>query len=160
MEGIRCARAMRRGIGQWIDDLQLLDDRAGPPVVDDERQRIFMFRTNMNKMNVEPVDLGDELRQGVQFRFHLAPVVVRRPIACEFLDRRELHTLRFVRHGFPIGPARRRDASAEVDDIRFGNVDAEGPDSVGSERCNGMRGKEAEGTRGRRGGKKAAPCGG
>ena len=34
---------------------------------DDERQRIFMFRTNVNEMNVQPVDLGDEIRQGVQF---------------------------------------------------------------------------------------------
>ena len=68
MERVRCARAVRRGIGERIDDLQLLDDRAGPSMRDDERQRIFMFRTNVNEMNVEPVDLGDELRQGVQFR--------------------------------------------------------------------------------------------
>ena len=57
---------MCRGIGKWIDDLQLLDDRAGPSVRDDERQRIFVFRTDVNEMNVQPIDLGDELRQGVQ----------------------------------------------------------------------------------------------
>ena len=85
---------MCRRIGQRIDDLQLLDDRAGPPVRDDERQRIFMFRTNVNEMNVQSIDLGDELRQGVQFRLALAPVVVCRPIAREFLNRRELHALR------------------------------------------------------------------
>ena len=62
MESVRCARVMCRGIGEWIDDLQLLDDRAGPSVCDDERQRIFMFRTNVNEMNVETIDLGDELR--------------------------------------------------------------------------------------------------
>ena len=61
----------------WSVDryLQLLDDRAGPPVRDDERQRIFMFRANVNEMNVEPIDLGHELRQGVQFRLALAPIV-------------------------------------------------------------------------------------
>ena len=64
MESVRCARAMCRGIGQWIDDLQLLDDRAGPSVRDDERQRIFMFRTNVNEMNVQPIDLGDEIAAG------------------------------------------------------------------------------------------------
>ena len=85
MEGVRCAPAVCRGIGQWIDDLQLLDDRAGPSVIDDERQRVFMLRTNVDEVNVEPVDLGDELRQGVQLRLALAPVVVRRPIARELL---------------------------------------------------------------------------
>ena len=85
---------MRRGIGQRIDDLQLLDDRAGPSVRDDERQRIFMLRTNVNEVNVQPIDLGDELRQGVQPRLALAPVVFRRPIARELLNRRELHALR------------------------------------------------------------------
>jgi hypothetical protein len=52
---------MRRGIGQGIDDLQLLDDRAGPSVRDDERQGVFVLRTNVNEMNVDPIDLGDEL---------------------------------------------------------------------------------------------------
>ena len=63
MERVRCAPAMRRRIGQRIDDLHLLDDRAGPAVRDDHRQRIFMLRAHVNEMNVEPVDLGDEVRQ-------------------------------------------------------------------------------------------------
>ena len=62
MESVRCLATMRRGIGQGIDDLQLLDDGAGPSVRDDEWQRVFVLRTNVNEMNVEPIDLGDELR--------------------------------------------------------------------------------------------------
>jgi hypothetical protein len=65
MESVRCGRAMRLGIGEWIDNLELLDDRTGPPARDDERKRIFMFRTNVNEVNVQPIDLGDELRKGV-----------------------------------------------------------------------------------------------
>ena len=84
---------MRRGIGQRIDDLQLLNDRAGPPVRDDERQRVLMFRTNVNEMNVQPIDLDDELRERVQFRLALAPIVIHPPIAREVLNRRELHAL-------------------------------------------------------------------
>ena len=53
---------MCRRIGQRIDNLQLLDNRAGPAVRHDERQRALVFRTNVNKVNVEPVDLGDEIR--------------------------------------------------------------------------------------------------
>ena len=37
MKRVRCARAMRCRIAQRIDDLQLLDDRAGPAMRDDER---------------------------------------------------------------------------------------------------------------------------
>src|SRR5215218_10914654 len=89
MESVRWARAMGRRIGQWIDDLQLLDDRAGPPVQDDERQRILMLRTNVDEMNVEAVDLGDEVREGLQPLLALAPVVLFRPVARERLHRRQ-----------------------------------------------------------------------
>ena len=112
-----------RGIGQGIDDFQLLDDRAGPSVRDDERQRIVMFRTNVNEMNVEHiVDLGDEVRQGVQLRLAPAPVVFCPPIARESLDRRELHALRLVRDRFPFRPLGRVDAPAQVDKFSFRNV--------------------------------------
>ena len=57
MERVRGACPMCRGISQGIDNLQLLDDRAGPSVRDDERQRILMFRTNVDEMNVQPIDL-------------------------------------------------------------------------------------------------------
>jgi hypothetical protein len=43
IEGIWCNSAMRRGIGERINDLQLLDDRAGPAVGDDDRQCILVF---------------------------------------------------------------------------------------------------------------------
>src|SRR5215472_10626428 len=65
MKSVRRARAVRRGVGQRTDDLQLLDNRAGPAVRDDERQRFLMLRTNVNEVNVESIDLGDEMRQGV-----------------------------------------------------------------------------------------------
>src|SRR5215467_878558 len=87
MESVRCAPAMRCGIDQRIDDLQLLDDRAGPAVVDDERQCILVFRANMNEMYVEPIDLGHELRQSTQSSLDLAPVVTCHPMARELLHR-------------------------------------------------------------------------
>ena len=75
------------------DDLQLLDDRAGPAVRDDERQRIFVFRANMNEMNIEAVDLGHELREGVDPGLDLPPVMLRLPIPHDFPNRRELNAL-------------------------------------------------------------------
>src|SRR5260221_2208393 len=130
MERIRCARAMCRGIGQWIDNLYLLDDRAGPSVGDNERQRIFMPRTNVNEVNVQPIDLGDELRQRVQSRLHLAPVVFRLPITREGLHGRELHALRRIRDSFPLRPLCRVDAPAEIQECLVRNIDGEGADCV------------------------------
>ena len=87
MERVRRAAAVRRGIGERLDDLQLLDDRAGPAVRDDERQRVLVLRADVDEVDVEPVDLGHELRQGVQLRLAPAPVVVGRPVARELLHR-------------------------------------------------------------------------
>jgi hypothetical protein len=52
------------GIGQRIDDFHLFGDRARPAVRDDQRQCVFMLRTNVNEMNVQSIDFGDEIRQG------------------------------------------------------------------------------------------------
>ena len=112
MERVRRAPAVRRGIRQRIDDLHLLDDRAGPAMRDDHRQRIFMLRTNVNEMDVEAIDLCDEVRHGFQFCLALTPVIVCPPIACELLHRRELYALRCVRDLFWIRPLGRVDATA------------------------------------------------
>jgi hypothetical protein len=63
-----------------------------------------MFRTDVNEVDVQPIDLGGELRQCVQFRLALAPIVICSPIARECLDGCQLHALRFVRNSFPFGP--------------------------------------------------------
>ena len=115
---------MCRGVGEGIDDFQLLDDRARPPVRDDEWQRIFMLRTNVNEMNARPSILSDKIRQGAQSRFALVPVVLGRPIAREFLNRRELHASRLIRDRFPFRKPCRVDAPAQFGEIRFRKVDA------------------------------------
>jgi hypothetical protein len=120
IESVRCLAAMRRRVDERVDDLQLLDNRARPSVRDDDRQGILMLRANVNEMNVQPVDLGDEVRQGVQPRFDLAPFVFRRPIASEFLDGRERHALRCIR--FPVRPPGRVDALAQIGKFRFWKI--------------------------------------
>jgi hypothetical protein len=125
MEGDRCASPMSRGIRQRLDDLQLLDDRAGPSVRNDERHRLVMLGSGVNEVNVQPIDLGDELRKGVQSGLYLAPVVFGRPISRERLRRRQLHALRCIRDRFPFGPLGRLDAPAQVRELRFRNVHLE-----------------------------------
>ena len=90
-----------------------------------------MLRTNVNEMNVQPVDLGDEMRQGLQFRLALAPIVVFAPIIREFLNRRELDALRCIRHRFPLGPFCCVDASAQVGEICFRKTYMEWMDRAG-----------------------------
>ena len=109
-------------IGERADDFHLFDDRAGPSVGDDERQRILFLRRDVNEMNVEPVDLGDEIRHRVDFRLALAPVVVGGPIARESLRCRELDTLRFISDLFSLRPPRRLDAIAQVREIGVRHV--------------------------------------
>src|SRR6185436_3714289 len=102
-----------------IDELQLLDDRAGPSVRNDDRQRILMFRTDVDEMDVQPVDLGDEVRYGIQPRLARAPVIFRPPITRELLNRRELYAFRLVLDRFAVGPLRRVDAPAHIGKLRI-----------------------------------------
>ena len=115
---------------------------------DDERQGVFMFRADMNEMNVEPVDRRHELRQGVQFGLALAPVVICCPIVHDVLDQCELYALGFIIDCLPVRPARRGDAAAQINQCVFRNVDVEGPNYVcpgGLAKSNG----EATGSAGR-----------
>ena len=107
MESVRCASTVCGRIGQWLDDLELFNDRARPAVCDDDRQGILMHRASMNKVDVQAVDLGDESREGVEFCFALAPVVLRRPVALELPDSRERHALRMIGDRLLLGKPRR-----------------------------------------------------
>jgi hypothetical protein len=82
----------------------------------------------VDEVDVDPVDLGRELGERVEVRLGLAPVVVGLPVARERLQRRQLHALRPIFDQLLAGPARRGDALAEVEEILFRNVDAEGAD--------------------------------
>src|SRR6202022_2299391 len=73
-------------------------------------------------MNVQSVDLGDELRQGVHSCLGLAPVVLCLPIARERLDRRELYSLRGICNRFSFRPLCRVDASAQFGKFRFRKI--------------------------------------
>ena len=114
---------MGRRIRQRSDDLQLLDDGSRPTVRDDDRQSVRVLRADVNEMDVEPIDRGDELRQGVQPRLHLAPVVAALPIASQRLHRGQLHALRSILHGLPLRPACRSQTALEIGECVLRKVD-------------------------------------
>src|SRR3954452_2301033 len=68
-------------------------------------------------MNVQPVNLGDELREGVQPRLSVTPVIVAPPVANEFPHRRQLHALRVIGDRFLFGPAPGGDAATQVVEV-------------------------------------------
>jgi hypothetical protein len=105
--------ALRGAVASAVGaSLHVLDDRAGPAMRDDHRQRIFMDRANVNEMNIEPIDLRDEVRHGIDLCLALAPIVLIRPILRELLHRRQLHALRCIGNLFALGPPCRGDAFA------------------------------------------------
>src|SRR5215471_15808275 len=75
----------------------------GHPCVTMRGQGILMRRTNVNEMNIEPIDLRDELRQSVQPGLTVAPVVLFCPVPREGLNRGELYALRLIRDRLAIG---------------------------------------------------------
>jgi hypothetical protein len=101
---------------------------AGPAVRDKQRQRVLVPRLHVDEVDVEPVEPGLELRQGVQSRLEPAHVVVGDPIARELPQHGQLHPLRRVVDELLVGPVGGRDALAKVDEYLVRRVDAERAD--------------------------------
>ena len=97
----------------------------------DQRQRVLVLGRDVNEVDVHAVDLGRELRQRVQLRLGLAPVVLGFPVTGELLDRRQLNALGPICDQLLGGPARPGDAVAQLGELLFRNVDVKGPDVDG-----------------------------
>ena len=76
-------------------------------------------------MNVEPVDLGDELRQGVQFCLDFAPVILCGPIARQRLNRCELYALGCIWNRLSLRKLGCVDAPAQFGQFSFRNTHLE-----------------------------------
>ena len=85
MERVLGAASVRGRVRERADGLEQLDHRAGPAVGDDQRQRVLVGRLHVDKVDVDPVDLGPELRQRVEPCLATAPVVLVRPVPGERL---------------------------------------------------------------------------
>ena len=119
----------------------------GHPCVTMSGNAFSCFETDVNEVNVDAVDLGHEHGQRVQPRLDLAPVVVGAPVADHLLEFRELRALRPVIDGLLVRPARGGDAPAQIDELLFRNVDAEGADGVAGGRSGQLRREQARGAR-------------
>jgi hypothetical protein len=66
VEGVGGRSAVGGRVGEGADDLEQLDHRAGPAVGHEQRQRVLVGRADVEEVDVDPVDLGRELRQRVE----------------------------------------------------------------------------------------------
>ena len=81
-----------------------------------------MLRLDLDEVDIEPVDVGDEVRIGEQLRFGAAPIVVVGPVIRELLRGRQADPLRGVVDGLALGPPSGFDAPLEVGEFFVGRV--------------------------------------
>ena len=112
-------------LGERADHVQELDHRARPSVGEDERPRAVMRRPHVKEVDTEPIDLGTELRVGVEPFGKPVHVVVGGPIVSEFTDIAQRYALRPVRHRLGIGPACPRQTVTQVVDLGIGDSHTE-----------------------------------
>ena len=72
MEGVLGLASVGLGIRQRTDDFLKPEHRVRPAMREHQGQGVFVFRARVNEMDVEPVDLGCELRKFVQLALLLA----------------------------------------------------------------------------------------
>ena len=101
---------MRDRIDERRDHLLKFDDRAGPAMGDDQRQRRRLLRAHMQEVDVEPVDLGGELIEAVEFCLTRAPVVAVSPIGADLPDPFQRRALAPVIDQLRLRPARAGEA--------------------------------------------------
>ena|SRR5438128_8664526 len=107
---LTCYLPARRAANQ----LELFRDGPRPTVGDDDRQGVGMAGADVNEVDVQTIDRRHELRQRIELRFQLSPVVGSAPVASQLLDFGELYALRSIGNRFLVGPTRGDDPAAKV----------------------------------------------
>ena len=125
VERIRCIAAVGGGVGQGPDNLQELDDGAGPAMREDQGLGVVLGRANVQKVDVHTVDVGDELWQCIDARLHHPPVVALPPVRAELLHVGEGDALTPVGNRLGLRPPRARQPLFEVPKGRVGNLNLE-----------------------------------
>ncbi len=130
VEGVGGVAPVLDWVGQRPDDLVELDNRAGPAVGQHQRGRVEMRGADMQEVDVQPVDRGQELREVVQPRVGGRPVVVLKPVPAQFLEVGQRRALRPVAHSLRVRPPGPAQPFAQVRDVGVGDVNLERPDVI------------------------------
>ena len=127
-------------VGERVDDAEVLHRGVGPAVGEDQRRGVGLGGADVQEVDVLPVDLGGELRVGVQPRFPFAPAVAGLPVLDQVLDVVERDPVLPARrdgtrlHRSPallgrklVGPAGAGQTIVQVVKVGLGDVDPERP---------------------------------
>jgi hypothetical protein len=118
-------RQQRNGLGE-------LDERVGPPVGQDQRERAGLGGAHMQEMDVVAVDFGEVLRELVECCLVCPPVVAGAPVIGPLREVAGRHTATPVVPGHVprqlIHPARPGQPVTQVIEVRLRNLDAERTD--------------------------------
>src|SRR5918994_923732 len=124
------AAAMRGRIREWTDQVQQLEDRSGPAMGHDQRQRIRLGRPYVDEVDVHSVDGRQELRQGIEPGLGPAPIVGGLPVFHECPQPMGWDALRAVGHRLTVRPTGCRKPPAQVIQCRFRDVRLEGTEPI------------------------------
>ena len=122
--------AMSGRISQGLDHFLKFHDRTRPSMSHDQRHRIGMTGTNVDKMYPDSVDGGFELRKAVEPRLPRAPVVFFEPVLTDFLRVRERQSLRPVIDTLALGESSGPQAAFQIVEFGVGRLDFERDDFV------------------------------
>src|SRR2546426_10954268 len=126
MEGIVRAAAEALGLRESRDEIEELDDGAGPAVRDQQRGRVGMRRARMDEVQVQPVELEAELRQGVDALDGGRPVETMAPVRKQLAQRVAAEAVGLLVVVDLVGKARAVQARMKVRDGGAVGVEAKG----------------------------------
>lgn len=84
----------------------------------------------MEEMNVEAINLGLKLAQRIQPRLAGPPIIMVPPMLDQRANIRQLCALAPIVDQLCLGPARAINPLVQIDQIRLGNIEGKGVDSV------------------------------
>ena len=105
IEGVGRIAAIGRRVGKTWNDLEHLEEGAGPAVGDHQWQWIGPLALGLYEVDPQPVNVGTEVIEGVKEFFLLPPVKRGAPVLHQFLNVGQVGTVAPVRAGDFVGPA-------------------------------------------------------
>src|SRR5258708_7099195 len=105
VEGVGGVPVVCNWVGERPDGLTELDDRAGPAVRHDQRERAGLRRPHAQETNAGTVDAGAELRKPVETGLTRPPALAPQPLPAQVTEVAEADALPPVRHCPRICPA-------------------------------------------------------
>ena len=125
MERVFGLATMALRVGQHLDDLVELEERARPAVLDEERGGVVVRRALVDEVNAKATGRSGEMVEPVEPGFRRPPVVAVRPMGRIAPDRPELRPLPPPIRLDLVGPSGAGEAGAQIRQGLVRDIDPE-----------------------------------